>query len=140
MSETTIDTAIAAWKAATTKSGRDVAAEAIEQHIAHRTPEDGDYQAATAELLARLEAEAGPLGKEPGVYDDDTLLDGDARLPHVFVHLDGMGNEARYWYIGLETYEVHDYDRDRRAWIGRGTNRYADDTTVEDFLALQDVD
>jgi len=64
MSETTIDTAIAAWKAATTQADRDLAAEAIEQHIAHQTPEDGDYEAATSELLARLEAEFGPVPVE----------------------------------------------------------------------------
>ncbi|AIQ90779.1 hypothetical protein [Methylobacterium oryzae] len=65
MSETTtIDTAIAAWKAAATQADRDVAAEAIEQHIAHQTPEGGDYEAATTELLERLKAEFGPVPVE----------------------------------------------------------------------------
>lgn len=61
---TTIDTAIAAWKAAATQADRDLAAEAIEQHIAHETPEGGDYEAATDELLARLKAEFGPVPVE----------------------------------------------------------------------------
>lgn len=57
----TIDTAIAAWKNATTQADRDLAAEAIEQHIAHDTPEGGDYEYATEELIDRLKAECGPL-------------------------------------------------------------------------------
>ncbi|KQP90783.1 hypothetical protein [Methylobacterium sp. Leaf117] len=61
MSKPTIDTAIAAWKAAATQADRDLAATAIEEHIAHETPEGGDYEFATAELIERLKAECGPL-------------------------------------------------------------------------------
>ncbi len=58
---TTIDTAIAAWTAATTEAERDCAAAAIEEHIAHETPEGADYVAATDEFLTRLRAEYGPV-------------------------------------------------------------------------------
>ncbi len=144
MSQTpTIDTAIAAWRRAETQSDRDLAAEAIGQHIAHQTPEGGDYVAATSELLERLKAEFGPVPVEdirgPGVYEGDTRLDADATLPSVFVYRDGAGGETRYWYQGQETYEVHDYDQDRQQWIGRGTTRLDDDATVEDFLAVRDA-
>jgi len=61
---TTIDTAIAAWKRAETQADRDLAAEAIEQHIAHDTPDGGDYEYATQELLTRLKAEFGPVPVE----------------------------------------------------------------------------
>lgn len=59
-----IDTAIAAWKAATTQADRDLAAEAIQQHIAHETPEGADYESATDELLSRLKDEFGPVPVE----------------------------------------------------------------------------
>ncbi len=64
MTSTTIDIAIAAWKAATTQADRDLAAEAIEQHIADETPEGADYESATEELLARLKAEFGSIPVE----------------------------------------------------------------------------
>lgn len=64
MTSTTVDTAIAAWKAAQTQADRDLATEAIEQHIAHETPEGGDYESATDEILSRLKAEFGPVPVE----------------------------------------------------------------------------
>lgn len=144
MTQPNIDTAIAAWKNAATQSDRDLAAAAIEQHIAARTPEGDDYEAATSELLAHLEAEFGPVPiedlPEPGVYEGDMRLDADATLPSVFVHLDGAGGATRYWYLGQETYDIHDYDPDRQLWIGRGTTRLEDDATVEDFLCIYDAD
>lgn len=60
----TIDTAIAAWKNAETQADRDLAADAIREHIAHETPEDADYDSATDELLDRLKAEFGPVQVE----------------------------------------------------------------------------
>ncbi len=57
----TIDTAIAAWVAATTEADRDCAAAVIEEHIAYDTAEGADYIAATDEFLARLKAEYGPV-------------------------------------------------------------------------------
>lgn len=60
----TIDTAISAWKSAQTQADRDLAAEAIEQHIAHETAEGADHGSATDELLARLKAEFGPVPVE----------------------------------------------------------------------------
>ncbi|UIN36832.1 hypothetical protein [Methylobacterium oryzae] len=59
-----IDTVIAAWKSARTQADRDLAAEAIEQHIAHETPEGADYESATEELIDRLKAEFGPVPVE----------------------------------------------------------------------------
>lgn len=69
MSQPTIDTAIAAWKVAETQADRALAEEAIEQHVAHDTPEGADHRAATDELLARLKAEFGPVPVEdvPGI-------------------------------------------------------------------------
>ncbi|MEQ4596730.1 MAG: hypothetical protein ABN488_03005 [Methylobacteriaceae bacterium] len=69
---TTIDTAIAAWKAATTDADRELAEEAIEQHVAAETPEGGDYKAATEELLTRLRADPLPA---TDAADEDEVED-----------------------------------------------------------------
>ncbi|MCJ2025583.1 hypothetical protein [Methylobacterium sp. J-067] len=63
-SKITLDTSIAAWKAAATQDDRDLAATAIREHIAHETSEGADYDSATDELLARLAAEHGPVPVE----------------------------------------------------------------------------
>lgn len=70
----TIDDAIAAWKAGETASERLEAEEAIEQHIAHDTPEGGDYQAATRELIERLKAECGPVPVVPHIDPTHTAV------------------------------------------------------------------
>lgn len=68
MTSVTIDTAIAAWKAAKNQIDRDLAAQAIGEHIAFNTPEGADYESATDELLARLRAEFGPVPSEDLLY------------------------------------------------------------------------
>ncbi|MGU3449814.1 hypothetical protein [Methylobacterium sp. 391_Methyba4] len=67
-SSITIDTAIAAWKAAKNQIDRDLAAQAIGEHIAFNTPEGADDESATDELLARLKAEFGPVPGEDLLY------------------------------------------------------------------------
>lgn len=123
MTSTTIDTAIAAWKAATTQADRDLAAEAIEQHIAHETPEGGDYESATDELLARLKAEFGPVPVED-------LRDA-AAPQRFFIALPAAASEGEVegiWGIGRSEEEAvadaHHWTQTQPATVERGDNEW----------------
>ncbi|MGU3286081.1 hypothetical protein [Methylobacterium mesophilicum] len=145
MSTPTIDTAIAAYRAAETTEDRLLAREAIEQHIAADTPEGGDYEAATAELVERLDRERVPNEPTCGVFEDERCkvpVEDEATLPDVFFHRVDE-RLTRYWYQGQETYEAHERDEDehgRTRWIGCRTFRFEDDTTVEEFLETEAAD
>ncbi|MFY9293713.1 MAG: hypothetical protein WAP03_23870 [Methylorubrum rhodinum] len=150
----TIDTAIAAWKSATTAADRELAEEAIEQHVAAETAEGGDYKAATEELLARLRAEAGPLPAteateedddeeddedEDGVFEDEDCtipVDGDDVLPSCF-YFRNDGSLYRYQFMQPHNYEYFVYREDSFGhpfWLGCGGVVIDDDVTVEIFL------
>lgn len=154
-----INTAIAAWKSATTAADRELAEEAIEQHVAAETPEGSDYRSATEELLARLRAEADPLPAteaadddeveddeededEDGVFEDEDCtirVDGDDVLPSCF-YFRRDGSLYRYQYMQPHNYEYFVYREDSFGhpfWLGCGGVSIDDDVTVDIFLLVR---
>ena len=116
-SKNTIDTAIAAWEAAPTQADRDLAADAIREHIAHETPEDADYESATDELLARLAAEHGPVPVE------------DLRGYYIALPAELTANEVEgIWGIGrseeLAVADAHHWTQTRPATVEEGDGEW----------------
>jgi hypothetical protein len=93
---------------------------------------------------ARPVAEDEDDAPEPGYYADEdctVALDGGEICPEVFYHLSG-GEIRRYWYQGQETYDVHVHDTDefgRGQWLGEGTTRVSDDTTLDELAEVLDA-
>jgi hypothetical protein len=116
-SKNTLDTAIAAWKAATTQIDRDLAAQAIGEHIAYDTPEGADYESATDELLARLKAEFGPVPVE------------DLRGFYIALPAELTANEIEgIWGVGrseqLAVADAHYWTQTQPATVEQGDNEW----------------
>ncbi|GJD66487.1 hypothetical protein [Methylobacterium frigidaeris] len=132
MTSTTIDTAIAAWKAATTQADRDLAAEAIAQHIAHETPEGSDYESATEELIDRLKAEFGPVPVEDlrdAIAPNRFYIALPAAIPEGEV--EGIWGIGRSEELAIE--DAHHWTQTRPATVGEGEWVVSHEGTYEAF-------
>lgn len=135
----TIDTAIAAYRKATTTQDRLLAREAIEQHIAAETAADGDYVAAAAELCERLDREREPAESRHGLFEDEACevsIPDEAYLPDMFFHANGL-EVVRYFYLGQRMYEEQEREEPgSENWVCCRTRTVEDDATAEEFLQM----
>ena len=138
----TIDDAIAFYRRAITAVDRRLAREAIGQHIAAETAEDGDYESATDELCDRLDRERAPAEPKWGLFEDEACevsIPDEAHLPDLFFRAKGL-EVLRYVYLGQRMYEEQGREEQGREeqgdedWVCLRTRTVEDDATAEEFI------